>query len=50
MTDIAMMRILLTDDGVELCAMLSEYLQAEGFVVDAVDDGETALARAGGRL
>ncbi|MFA7386262.1 MAG: response regulator transcription factor [Thiohalobacteraceae bacterium] len=41
-----MTRILLADDDVELCTMLSEYLQAEGFVVDTVHDGETALARA----
>ena len=46
LTGMAMTRILLGDDDVELCAMLSEYLQAEGFVVDAVHDGEAALERA----
>jgi DNA-binding response OmpR family regulator len=39
-------RILLADDDVELCAMLGEYLQAEGFAVDAVHDGEAALTQA----
>ena len=49
-TGIAMTRILQADEDVEIRAMLSEYLQAEGFVVDAVHDGETAFVRAGGRL
>lgn len=40
-----MTRILLADDDTELCEMLIEYLGAEGFVVDAVHDGEAALAR-----
>ena len=40
-----MPRILLADDDTELCAMLSEYLGAEGFAVDAVHDGEAALAQ-----
>jgi two-component system response regulator CpxR len=39
--------ILLADDDVELCEMLTQYLVAEGFAVEAVYDGETALARAG---
>ena len=39
--------ILLADDDVELCEMLTQYLAAEGFAVEAVYDGETALARAG---
>lgn len=44
-----MNRILLADDDIELCDMLREYLQAEGFQVEAVHDGEAALreARAG---
>ncbi|MDA8109063.1 MAG: response regulator transcription factor [Betaproteobacteria bacterium] len=41
-----MARILLADDDVELCRMLQEYLQAEGFSVDTAHDGETALAKA----
>lgn len=40
-----MTRILLADDDVELCEMLTEYLGAEGFAVDAVHDGEAALAQ-----
>ena len=40
-----MSRILLADDDAELCEMLSEYLGAEGFAVDAVHDGEAALAQ-----
>jgi DNA-binding response OmpR family regulator len=41
-----MPRILLADDDVELCRMLQEYLQAEGFGVDTAHDGEAALAKA----
>ncbi|MFP5507241.1 MAG: response regulator [Gammaproteobacteria bacterium] len=41
-----MPRILLADDDAELCEMLSEYLGAEGFAVDAVHDGEAALVQA----
>lgn len=41
-----MTRILLADDDTELCEMLIEYLGAEGFAVDAVHDGEAALAQA----
>jgi two-component system response regulator CpxR len=36
-------RILLADDDVELCELLSEYLADEGFSVDAVHDGESAV-------
>ncbi len=41
-----MARILLADDDAELCAMLSEYLAAEGFEVTTAHDGDEALARA----
>jgi two-component system response regulator CpxR len=41
-----MPRILLADDDTELCAMLSEYLGAEGFEVSSAYDGDEALARA----
>lgn len=34
-----MNRVLLVDDDVELCGMLKEYLEAEGFAVDVVHDG-----------
>jgi DNA-binding response OmpR family regulator len=37
-------RVLLVDDDRELCQMLSEYLDAEHFVVKSVHDGGEALA------
>ena len=37
--------ILLADDDVELCRLLSEYLAQEGFEVDAVHDGAEAVER-----
>lgn len=40
-----MPRILLADDDVELCALLSEYLSQEGFEVEAVHDGARAVER-----
>ncbi len=41
-----MYRILLADDDVELCRLLTEYLTAENFDVDSAYDGETALEQA----
>ena len=41
-----MPRVLLADDDIELCALLSDYLTGEGFEVDAVYDGETATRSA----
>ncbi|HYL90924.1 MAG TPA: response regulator transcription factor [Burkholderiales bacterium] len=43
-------QVLLADDDVELAAMLTEYLEREGFGVTAVHDGEAAarLALSGG--
>jgi two-component system response regulator CpxR len=38
-----MTHILLADDDVELCELITEYLQAEGFQITAVNDGEEAL-------
>jgi DNA-binding response OmpR family regulator len=38
--------ILLADDDVELCALLEEYLEQEGFGVRLAHDGERALAEA----
>lgn len=35
--------VLLVDDDVELTAMLTQYLQAEGFAVDAAHDGEAGV-------
>src|SRR3954463_10265706 len=39
-------RILVIDDDVELCGLVSEYLEPEGFQVEAVHDGEKGLERA----
>jgi len=38
--------VLLADDDIELCELLREYLQQEGFDVLLAHDGETALAEA----
>ena len=38
-------RLLLIDDDVRLAAMVVDYLQAAGYVLDHVSDGEQALAR-----
>jgi len=40
-----MPRILIVDDDRALCALLAEYLQREGFVVDVAHDSETALGQ-----
>src|SRR6202046_4775223 len=39
-------RILVIDDDVELCSLVQEYLQAEGFSVECVHDGERGLKKA----
>lgn len=39
-------RVLVIDDDEELCELLAEYLQPEGFVSEAVHDGEQGAARA----
>jgi two-component system, OmpR family, response regulator CpxR len=39
-------RILVVDDDVELCSLVSEYLRPEGFQVEAVHDGKAGLSRA----
>lgn len=39
-------RVLIVDDDVELCEMLSEYLSAEGFAVALATDGEAGLVEA----
>jgi len=38
-------RILVIDDDVELCGLVGEYLDAEGFGVECVHDGESGLQR-----
>ena len=42
----ALTRVLLVDDDVELVAMLENYLERDGFEVTAVHDGETGAAQA----
>ena len=39
-------RILVIDDDVELCSLVSEYLRPEGFQVEAVHDGKPRRLRA----
>jgi two-component system response regulator CpxR len=39
-------RILVIDDDVELCGLVAEYLQPEGFQVEPVHDGKQGLERA----
>jgi two-component system, OmpR family, response regulator len=41
-----MTRVLLVDDDVELSAMLAEYLEHEGYVVEVAHDGEAGVAAA----
>jgi two-component system response regulator CpxR len=41
-----MENILVVDDDVEMCGMLSEYLQSEGLQVETVHNGEEGLKRA----
>jgi DNA-binding response OmpR family regulator len=38
-------RILVVDDDVELCSLVSEFLRPEGFHVECVHDGKTGLTR-----
>jgi len=39
-------RILVIDDDIELCELLTDYLSAEGFAVETVNDSAAGLARA----
>ena len=39
-------RLLLIDDDLELCELLTEFLTAEGFAVEAAHDGEAGVKRA----
>lgn len=39
-------RILVIDDDVELCSLVSEYLRPEGFQVESVHEGKAGLTRA----
>lgn len=38
-------KILLVDDDAELCALLSEFLQTDGFAVETLNSGDAAVAR-----
>ncbi|MBC7908903.1 MAG: response regulator [Pyrinomonadaceae bacterium] len=40
-----MERLLIVDDDVELCELVTEYLRAEGFDLEAVYDGERGVER-----
>jgi DNA-binding response OmpR family regulator len=39
-------RVLIIDDDVELCRLLSERLQPEGFTIETIQDGQIGLRRA----
>jgi two-component system response regulator CpxR len=39
-------RVLIIDDDVELCRLLSERLQPEGFTIETIQDGQAGLKRA----
>ncbi|HEX6879807.1 MAG TPA: response regulator, partial [Terriglobales bacterium] len=39
-------RVLVVDDDVELCGLIREYLEPQGFEVEVVHDGEAGLVRA----
>lgn len=41
-------RLLLIDDDVELCELISEYLSPEGFELDVANDGRTGMEKAAG--
>ena len=40
------MRLLLIDDDIELCSLLSEFLKGQGFTVETVNEGRKGLDRA----
>ena len=41
-----MEQILIIDDDVELCGLFAEYLEPEGYHVEAAHDGERGVERA----
>src|SRR6267143_2122039 len=41
-----MQQILVIDDDVELCELVAEYLEPDGYKVEAIHDGQTGLERA----
>jgi two-component system response regulator CpxR len=40
--------VLIVDDDIELCELVAEYLEQEGYAVESVHDGDTAPERATG--
>jgi two-component system, OmpR family, response regulator CpxR len=40
------MRLLIIDDDVELCSLMQEFLQREGFTVDCAHEGHSGLEKA----
>lgn len=40
-----MVKVLIIDDDIELCELIAEYLEQEGFAVEAVHDGEAGVER-----
>src|ERR1700704_2575776 len=40
------LRVLVVDDDIELCGLLSEYLATEGYAVEAVHTGRLGIERA----
>src|SRR6266850_7392631 len=41
-----MQQVLVIDDDVELCELVAEYLEPDGYQVEAVHDGQSGLERA----
>jgi len=41
-----MNRILVIDDDIELCELLTDYLSGEGFSVEMVNDGKQGVVQA----
>ena len=44
--EVTMDRLLVVDDDTELCSLVTEYLEVEGFQVDTVNDGQEGIERA----
>ena len=44
--EVAMSKILLIDDDIELCELLDQYLKVEGFEITAVNDGKNGVKAA----
>src|ERR1051325_1693786 len=41
-----MQRILIIDDDIELCELVTEYLEPEGYAVESVNEGREGVSRA----